>query len=132
MTTTCRTLGSVVLPPRSLVRGLAVGLALLLLGLGLGWVPQPAYAVTPVASEPRNRQVLNQPPGAVTLAFSRDVDPGVAKVIVTGPNGDNVTEGSLIVEGTNVTTQLKDLDRGTYTVHYRIDRADVDATGQPR
>ena len=105
-------------------------MALVLLALGLGWAPQPAYAVTPVASEPRNRQELDQPPGAVTLAFSRDVDPSVAKVIVSGPNGDNVTEGSLIVEGTNVTTQLKDdLDRGTYTVHYRIDRADGEPEG---
>jgi methionine-rich copper-binding protein CopC len=117
--------GSRTLCPRPLGRGLVVGLALLLLGLGLGWAPRPAYAVTPVASEPRNREELDQPPGAVTLAFRRDVDPGVAKVIVTGPKGDNVTEGSLIVEGTNVTTQLKDgLDRGTYTVHYRIDRPD--------
>lgn len=123
-------LGPHALPSRTLGRGLALGLALLLLGLGLGWASQPAYAVTPVASEPRNRQELDQPPGAVTLAFSRDVDPGVAKVIVTGPNGDNVTEGSLIVEGTNVTTQLKDdLDRGTYTVHYRIDRPDGEPEG---
>ena len=111
-------------------RGVVVGLALLLLALGLAGVPRPAAAVTPVASEPRNRQELDQPPGAVTLAFSRDVDPGVAKVIVSGPDGENVTEGSLIVEGTNVTTQLREgVPRGTYTVHYRIDRPDGEPEG---
>ena len=82
----------------------------------------PAHAVTPVASEPRDRQKVSDAPGAVTLAFSREVDPSVAKVVVLGPNGENVTSGPLIVEGTNVTSQLRDgLDRGTYTVHYRVD-----------
>jgi len=81
-----------------------------------------AAAVTPVAAEPRDRQEVSRPPDAVTLAFADDVDPSVAKVVVLGPDGKNVTNGPLIIQGTNVTTRLRtDLDRGTYTVHFRID-----------
>ncbi|MBB3328910.1 copper resistance CopC family protein [Microlunatus antarcticus] len=109
---------------------LALLLALLLGGTFAALPATPAHAVTPVASEPRDRQKVSQAPGAVTLAFSRDVDPSVAKVVVLGPNGENVTSGPLIVEGTNVTSQLReDLDRGTYTVHYRIDGKDGDPEG---
>lgn len=90
----------------------------------------PAYAVTPVASEPSARSQLADQPGSVTLAFDRDVDPGVAKIVVSGPDGRNVTSGPLIVEGTNVTSQLQaGIERGTYTVHYRIDRADGEPEG---
>ncbi|MGI3783381.1 MAG: copper resistance protein CopC [Janthinobacterium lividum] len=97
-------------------------LAALLLGGALASLPTTAHAVTPIASEPRVHQKVSQPPGAVTLAFSREVDPSVAKVVVLGPDGTNVTSGPLIVEGTNVTSQLStDLARGTYTVHYRVD-----------
>lgn len=100
-------------------------LAALLLGGTFAALPTAAHAVAPVASEPRDRQKVSQAPGAVTLAFSRTVDPSVAKVVVLGPNGENVTSGPLIVEGTNVTSQLQDgLGRGTYTVHYRVDGRD--------
>lgn len=123
------------LPARALplAPALALPLALLLallLGAALAALPAPAQAVTPVASEPRDRQKVSQAPGAVTLAFDRDVDPGVAKVVVIGPDGENVTSGPLIVEGTNVTSQLtEDLDRGTYTVHYRVDGRDGEPEG---
>jgi methionine-rich copper-binding protein CopC len=97
-------------------------LATVVLGGGLAALPRPAAAVTPVASDPQDRQELDDAPGAVTLAFERDVDPGVAKVVVIGPDGQNVTDGPLIVEGTNVTSRLRDdLPEGTYTVHFRID-----------
>lgn len=97
-------------------------LAAVLLGGSLAALPRPAAAVTPVASDPQDRQELADAPGAVTLAFERDVDPGVAKVVVIGPDGQNVTDGPLIVEGTNVTSRLRDdLPQGTYTVHFRVD-----------
>ncbi len=98
-------------------------LASLLLGGTFAALPAaPAHAVAPVASEPQDREKVSDPPSAVTLAFSREVDASVAKVVVVGPDGENVTSGRLIVEGTNVTAQLSDdLARGTYTVHYRID-----------
>ncbi|MGI3784521.1 MAG: copper resistance CopC family protein [Janthinobacterium lividum] len=109
---------------------LALLVALLLGGTFVVLGAAPAHAVTPVASEPRARQKVSQAPGAVTLAFSREVDPSVAKVVVLGPDGKNVTSGPLIVEGTNVTSQLReDLDRGTYTVHYRVDGRNGDPEG---
>ena len=113
------------LHPRGRRPSLAAVLALLaavLLGGSLAALPRPAAAVTPVASDPQDRQELGDAPGAVTLAFERDVDPGVAKVVVIGPDGQNVTDGPLIVEGTNVTSRLRDdLPQGTYTVHFRVD-----------
>ncbi len=97
-------------------------LAALLLGGSFFVLAAPAQAVTPVAADPRDRQKVSEAPGAVTLAFSRDVDASVAKLIVVGPDGKNVTSGALIVEGTNVTSYLQDgLPKGTYTVHYRVD-----------
>jgi methionine-rich copper-binding protein CopC len=111
--------------PRGLRTALAAPVLLVLalvLGGTLAAVPRPAAAVTPVASDPQDRQELDDAPGAVTLAFERDVDPGVAKVVVTGPDGRNVTDGPLIVEGTNVTSRLRGgLAEGTYTVHFRVD-----------
>ena len=120
-------------PVLPLALPVALPLALLmalLLGASLAALPAPAQAVTPVAAEPRARQKVSQQPGAVTLAFSREVDPSVAKVVVVGPNGENVTSGALLVEGTNVTSYLRDdLDRGTYTVHYRVDGKDGEPEG---
>jgi methionine-rich copper-binding protein CopC len=92
--------------------------------------PVPASAASIVVSEPRARQTLDEAPGWVTLAFSSDIDSSIAKVIVQGPDGENVTTGSLIVEGTNVTSQLReDLPQGTYTVHYRVNASDGDVQG---
>jgi len=52
------------------------------------------------------------------------------RIIVVGPNGENVTSGPLIVEGTNVTSYLRnDLDHGTYTVHFRVDGRNGDPEG---
>lgn len=101
-----------------------------LLGGAFASLPATALAVAPVTSEPQARAKVSQAPSAVTLAFAREVDPGVAKVVVIGPDGDNVTSGPLVVEGTNVTSLLDDdLPRGTYTVHYRIDGRDGEPEG---
>lgn len=89
----------------------------------------PASAQTLVASEPRPRQVLSNPPGWVTLAFDREVDASVAKLLVLDADGRSVTVNQIIVEGTNMTMQLRSgLDRGTYTVHYRVNGSG----GEPR
>ncbi len=82
-----------------------------------------------LASDPQPKAELAARPGWVTLVFRRDVDVSVAKILVLTSGGDNVTVGPLIVEGTNVTTQLSSqLKKDTYTVLYRIDRPD----GQPQ
>jgi methionine-rich copper-binding protein CopC len=90
----------------------------------------PAQADALVASEPGVRQELDEAPGWVTLAFAAEVDPSVAKVLVIDAGGRNLTTGSLIVEGTNVTTQLQDgLKPGTYTVRYRVNGPDGEPEG---
>jgi len=99
-------------------------------GLGSLLAATPARADGLVASEPGVRQELDQAPGWVTLAFDTEVDPSVAKVLVQDADGTNITTGSLIVEGTNVTTQLQDgLEPGTYTVSYRINGPDGEPAG---
>lgn len=81
-----------------------------------------------VVSDPEPHAELSDRPGWVTLVFKRNVDVSLAKILVLGSSGQNVTVGPLIVEGTNVTTQLSpDLKQDTFTVLYRIDRPD----GQP-
>ncbi|CAL8968931.1 hypothetical protein PROP_00414 [Propionicimonas sp. T2.31MG-18] len=90
-------------------------------------VPTPAAAVDDylVASEPAARQELKAEPGWVTLAFRTKANAKLAKILVLDADGRNVTSGALIVEGTNVTTQLAfDLPKGTYTVMYRTSGAD--------
>ena len=91
-------------------------------GVFLGALPAQADAGGLLASNPDGRDELDDAPGAVTLVFDGKVDDGVAKVLVLDAKGANVTAGPLIVETTNVTTQLEDgLPKGTYTVHYRVD-----------
>ena len=89
-----------------------------------------ASAEEPLASEPRPRQVLTAPPGWVTLAFGHELDPSAVKLLVLDSDGDSVTINDLIVEGTNMTMQLRDgLPRDTYTVQYRLNGADGRVAG---
>lgn len=98
-------------------------------GVLLGALPARADAGGLVTSNPGGRDELDDAPGAVTLVFEGTVDDSVAKVLVLDAKGANVTAGPLIVEATNVTTQLEDgLPKGTYTVHYRVDGK----RGEPR
>ena len=107
-----------------LAAALAVGVAI------IAATPADAAGVTLVASEPRARQTVDDQPGWVTIALGAPVDSSVAKIVVIGPDGDNVTTGDLIVEGTNVTTQLRDeLPQGTYTVHYRVNGSGGEVAG---
>ncbi|MBP8919907.1 MAG: copper resistance protein CopC [Micropruina sp.] len=81
------------------------------------------------ASDPQPRQELQDAPGWVTLSFRSKASANLAKVLVLDAGGKNVTSGALIVEGTNVTSQLDDnLPRGTYSVYYRTSGSD----GKPR
>ncbi|MFT3859846.1 copper resistance CopC family protein [Micropruina sp.] len=112
------------------LRGLLGALAAALL-LVLVAPPAPAHAEDDylVGSDPQPRQELNDTPGWVTLAFKSKASAKLAKIIVLDAKGTNVTSGALIVEGTNVTTQLSfDLPKGTYSVYYRTSGTD----GKPR
>ena len=83
-----------------------------------------------VVTEPGIRAQVDRPPGFVTMAFTEPVDPSLAKMLVQDAGGTNVTTGELIVEGTNMSTQLVDgLAPGTYTVTYRLARPDGEPQG---
>ena len=95
-------------------------------------VAQPATAAEELlaASDPYKHQELTDPPSGVVLAFERDVDAAAAQIVVTNSAGKSVNINSLIVEGTNVTAQVKpNLPKGTYTVHYQVDRKDGQVEG---
>lgn len=98
--------------------------------VALGAAPAAWAADKPVASEPRPHQVLSDPPGWVNLAFARQLNAADAKLLVLNSAGEPVTVNALIVEGTNMTMQLKDgLAKDTYTVHYRLNGANGDVQG---
>lgn len=83
-----------------------------------------------VASDPRPHQQTEQVPGWVTLAFQTTANAKLAKILVLDKDGKNVTVGALIVEETNVTTQLiSGLPKGTYTVYYRTSGKDGQKRG---
>lgn len=108
-------------------------LAVVLMAL-VAWptVVQPARADDDllITSDPYRHQELTDPPSGVVLAFTREVDAAAAQIVVTNSSGANVNINSLIVEGTNVTAQVKpNLPRDTYTVHYQVDRADGQVEG---
>ena len=108
-------------------------LTALLVVLALGQVaPLSATAAQELlaASDPYKHQELTDPPSGVVLAFEREVDAAAAQIVVTNSAGKSVNVNSLIVEGTNVTAQVKpNLPRGTYTVHYQVNRKDGQVEG---
>ena len=92
----------------------------------------PALAIDDylVLSSPQRHAEIDLQPGWVTLVFRSEANAKLAKVLVLDASGANVTVGSLIVEGTNVTTQLNlDLPTGTYTVLYRTSGSDKKVRG---
>lgn len=104
----------------------------LVIGLLLTLTSSPSVARADdylIGSDPQPRQELKETPGWVTLAFRSKATAKLAKIVVLNAAGKNVTSGALIVEGTNVTSQLQfSLPRGTYSVYYRTS----DAAGKPR
>lgn len=108
-------------------------LAALVLALVAGsLVAVPAHAADDllVSSDPYEHQELSDPPSGVVLAFDRKVDAAAAQIVVTNSDGASVNINSLMVEGTNVTAQVKpNLPKGTYTVHYQVNRSDGQVEG---
>lgn len=104
----------------------------LLMAVALPLTAPSAYAEDDLleASDPYRHQELTDPPSGVVLAFTREVDAAAAQIVVTNSAGENVNINSLIVEGTNVTAQVKpNLPRDTYTVHYQVNREDGEVEG---
>lgn len=92
----------------------------------------PASAVDDflVTSDPAPHDELDQVPGWVTLVFETAADAELARIVVMNSAGQDVTTGTLIVEGTNVTTQLMGgLQKDTYTVVYRTSDPQNDPRG---
>lgn len=110
---------------RQLIGVLVIGVL-----IGLSGAPSVAHADDfLIGSDPQPKQELKETPGWVTLAFRSKSTAKLAKIVVLDAGGKNVTSGALIVEGTNVTTQLQfNLPRGTYSVYYRTS----DSAGKPR
>lgn len=107
-------------------------LAALTAGLLLaGSTGTPAWAADDylVVSDPGVHDELDRAPGWVTLVFRTESSATYAAIVVHNSAGENVATGGLVVEGTNVTTQLiSGLPKGTYTVIYRTE----DSSGEPR
>jgi methionine-rich copper-binding protein CopC len=83
-----------------------------------------------VTSDPYEHQQLADAPSWVTLAFARAVDAAAAQIVVTNSAGKSVNINSLVVEGTNVAVQVQgNLPKGTYTVHYQVNRKDGQVEG---
>ncbi len=111
------------------LRRLAVGIATLVALVAGNATPAWAADDFLVVADPGPRQELTDPPGWVTLVFKTEAGASYAAIVVHNSAGENVTTGALIVEGTNVTTQLlTGLPKDTYTVIYRTE----DANGEPR
>lgn len=87
---------------------------------GVAWAADD-YLLT---SDPAPHDQLEDVPGWVTLVFKTASDAKLAKIVVQNSQGQDVTTGPLIVEGTNVTAQLMDgLSQDTFTVTYRTSDA---------
>lgn len=107
---------------RRIVASVAMGMAIATFG-----VASPAHASDDylVASDPDRHQELKRMPGWVTLVFRSAANAKLAKILVLDSAGKNISTGALIVEDTNVTTQLAfDVPKGTYTVMYRTSGTD--------
>lgn len=114
---------------RTVLRLLTASFVVVALGQVVG-LPATAAEELLAASDPYKHQELTDPPSGVVLAFERDVDAAAAQIVVTNTAGKSVNVNSLIVEGTNVTAQVKpNLPKGTYTVHYQVNRKDGQVEG---
>jgi methionine-rich copper-binding protein CopC len=79
-----------------------------------------------ISSDPAQGAHLDAGPGRITLTFDAPVQPGdVNQVAVTGPDGNQWTDGGAQVSSNVVTAALRPLGpAGDYTVGYRILSAD--------
>ncbi|MDQ7993777.1 MAG: copper resistance protein CopC [Propionicimonas sp.] len=108
---------------------LLAALAAALLCFSVPATPALAADDNLVVSDPEAHSELTREPGWVMLVFKTEASATLAAIVVQNSAGENVATGPLIVEGTNVTTQLiSGLAKDTYTVIYRTE----DADGQPR
>lgn len=98
--------------------------AAMVLSVAWLWWPSAAWAhATLISATPSDGASLASAPSVVELAFSDEMQPE-ADVIVTGPDGESVTDGAPEVDGGVVTQNLMPGGRGQYTIAYRATSRD--------
>lgn len=108
-------------PDRPLTSVATSLLLVLLLAAASLLLAAPARAHdTLLGSEPAADATLDEAPTQIVLTFSADqIEVGTA-VAVTGPDGEDVTDGDVVVDGPEVRRPLSpDLVDGSYTVEWR-------------
>ncbi|TQN27751.1 hypothetical protein FHX37_4480 [Haloactinospora alba] len=93
--------------------------------LGTALAPAALAHNTLVGSTPEDGATLDTAPEEVELTFNDEIGEGNNAVAVSGPDGDDHTDGDVTVDGDTATAQLRPLEEsGEYTVSYRIVSAD--------
>jgi methionine-rich copper-binding protein CopC len=106
------------------VRLLAAGLMTAALLLGPGVTAAFAHDAL-VAITPTGNSTLDTVPAQVTLEFSEPPQALGTRVLVSGPDGGQVSEGAVELRGTSVIQPLSgDLPAGNYTVQWRATSSD--------
>lgn len=104
---------------------LAAFCALLLAGLGA--LPAQAHS-TLLSATPEDGSELDEAPDAVVLTFNEDITDLGTDIVVTGPDGEDATEGETEIDGAEVSRQLAgELAAGEYSITWRA----VSADGHP-
>ena len=91
----------------------------------LGPVGSAAAHDALAGTTPAPDATVDTAPATVSLEFSDAPQKLGTDVVVTGPDGDAVSDGAPEIAGSTVTQQLTDgLPAGTYTVDWRVTSAD--------
>src|SRR5690625_4598452 len=90
-------------------------------------LPAAAHA-TLLSATPEDGGELEEVPDAVVLTFNEDITDLGTDIVVTGPDGEDATDGETQIEGPEVSRALAaDLTAGEYTISWRA----VSADGHP-
>ncbi|HLS63600.1 MAG TPA: copper resistance CopC family protein [Ruania sp.] len=90
-------------------------------------LPAAAHS-TLLSATPEDGAELEEVPDAVVLTFNEDITDLGTDIVVTGPDGEDATDGETQIEGPEVSRALAaDLTAGEYTITWRA----VSADGHP-
>ena len=91
----------------------------------------PSFAISLTSTSPVSGAVLTIAPSAVTLTTDTPLASMGSEIKVTDPQGNQVDDGALTVDGTNAVIGLLNLtEKGIYTVEYSlISDADIPLVG---
>ena len=104
---------------------LRLGMAAAAAALLLGPVTTASAHDVLAGSSPVQNGAVDTPPASVRLEFSAAPQVLGTEVVVTGPDGGAVSDGTAELSGSTVTQQLSGgLPAGRYTVDWRVTSAD--------